>query len=202
MKTLICFYSLYGHVYTLAKAVAEGVDQAGGNPVLKTVQETLPSEVLTAMNAAPDEARGARLPVASIDDLVEADAIIFGTPTRFGGMCAQMRAFLDRTGGLWAKGSLVGKVGSAFTSSATQHGGQETTIFNFHTFMLHHGMLIGGAPFTYPGLSDISAMSGGSPYGAGTIAGSDASRVVSENELGIARHQGKFIAEMTKRLVR
>ncbi len=202
MKTLICFYSLYGHIYTLAQAIAEGVSAAGGTPILKTVAETLPPEVLKAMNAAPAEARGAHLPVATVEDLVEADAIIFGSPTRFGCMCGQMRAFLDRTGGLWAKGSLVGKLGSAFTSTATQHGGQETTIFSFHTFMLHHGMLIGGAPFTHPALSDISAMSGGSPYGAGTIAGGDGSRRPSENELTIARWQGEFIAAQAIKLSR
>ncbi len=200
MKVFIPFYSLYGHVYTLAQSVAQGVKDAGAEPVIKPVAETLPAALLEKLHAAPQQERGAHLPSATVDDLVDAGAIIFGSPTRFGCMCAQMRAYLDGTGALWGKGSLVGKIGSAFTSTATQHGGQETTLLSFHTYMLHHGMLIAGVPFTHPGLNVFSEISGGSPYGAGTITGGDGSRAISENELGIARRQGQHVAELALKL--
>lgn len=200
MQILIPFYSLYGHVYELAKEMGKGVEAAGATPVLKFVQETLPDEVLVKMGALPAEERGAHLPSPTPDDMVASAAIIFGTPTRFGGMAAQMRAFLDHTGGIWAKQALSGKIGSVFTSSNTQHGGQEITHFSFHAYMLHHGMLIGGAGFSYPELFDISVVNGGSPYGAGTIAGPDGKRKPSESELGLARYQGKYIAELAIKL--
>ncbi len=200
MQILICYYSLYGHVYELAREIEKGVVQAGATPKLCVVQETLPDNVLAKMGAAPAEKRGAHLPVATPEDLVNSAGIIFGSPTRFGGMCAQMRAFLDKCGGLWASNALEGKIGSVFTSSATQHGGQEITIFSFHAFMLHLGMLIGGAPFSCPALSNVLEMSGGTPYGASTIAGPDGSRQVSENERIIARHQGAFITKMAQKL--
>ena len=200
MQILICFYSLYGHVYELAREIEKGANEAGATVKLRFVQETLPEDVLLKMGAAPAEKRGAHLPLVSPDDLVDSAGIIFGSPTRFGGMCAQMRTFLDKCGGVWAKNALEGKVGSAFTSTATQHGGQETTIFSFHTFMLHQGMLIGGAPFSCPALSNISEVSGGTPYGASAITGSDGSRQVSENERIIARYQGAFITKIAKKL--
>ena len=199
MNTLICFYSVYGHVFSLAKAVAEGVKSAGGIPVLRTVPETLPDTVLQKIGALPPAERGGDLPLAGMDDLTGAGAIIFGSPTRFGGMCAQVRAFLDSTGALWAKGALEGKIGSSFTSTSTQHGGQEATQLSFTTFFLHHGMLVGGVPFSHKGLHGIE-LSGGAPYGAGAIADSDGSRTVSENELGIARRQGEFITELALKL--
>ena len=200
MQILVCFYSLYGHVYQLAREIEKGANGAGAKVKLRFVEETLPEEVLLKMGAAPAEKRGANLPVVTLDDMIDSAGIIFGSPTRFGGMCAQMRTLLDRCGGLWAKNALQGKVGSAFTSTATQHGGQETTIFSFHTFMLHQGMLIGGAPFSCPALSNTAEVSGGTPYGASTITGSDGSREVSENERIIARHQGEFIAKIAKKL--
>ena len=200
MQILIPFYSLYGHVYELAQAVGQGVEKAGASPKLMFVQETFSPEVLEKMGAAPAEARGAHLPNPTPDDMVASGGIIFGTPTRFGGMVAQMRAFLDRTGGIWAKQALSGKVGAAFTSSATQHGGQESTHFSFHTFMLHHGMVIGGAGFSYPGLFDITEVNGGTPYGSATIVGSDGSRRPSDGELGLARHQGEYIAKLAIKL--
>lgn len=202
MHVLICFYSLYGQVHNLAKEIAKGVEAAGAVPMLRFVQETLPADVLQKMGAASAEARGANLPVATPDDLAACGAAIFGSPTRFGGMCAQMRTFLDRTGGLWAKNSLQGKVGSAFTSSNTQHGGQEITLFSFHSFMLHHGMLIAGAPFSNPALSSVSDISGGTPYGASTIAGPQGERSVTANEADIARWQGEFVASVALKLAK
>ena len=200
MQILIPFYSLYGHVYELAQAVAEGVEKAGGTPKLAFVKETFTPDILEKMGATAPEARGAHLAAPSPDDMVASAGIIFGTPTRFGGMVAQMRAFLDRTGSIWASQALAGKVGGVFTSSATQHGGQETTHFAFHTFMLHHGMLIAGNGFSYPGLFDLSEVSGGSPYGSGTLAGGDGSRRPSENELGLARFQGESITRIALKL--
>lgn len=202
MQILIPFYSLYGHVYELAKAIGEGVEKAGASPKLMFVQETLSPEVLEKMGAAPAEARGANLPAPTTDDMVASAGIIFGTPTRFGGMVAQMRAFLDRTGGIWVQQALAGKVGGVFTSSSTQHGGQETTHFAFHTFMLHHGMLISGAGFSYPGLFDMNEIHGGTPYGASTVAGADGSRRPTANELGLARFQGESIARAAIKLAK
>lgn len=202
MKINIVFYSMYGHIYRMAEAVAEGARSVECAQVkLFQVAETLTSEVLAKMGAVEAKKKFAQIPVANVDNLVEADAVIFGTPTRFGMMCAQMRAFLDSTGGLWAKGALINKVGSVFTASATQHGGQESTILSFHTTLLHHGMIIVGAPYSEQRQTTISEISGGSPYGASTIVGPDGSRMPTENELAIARFQGKHVAEVTKRLV-
>jgi NAD(P)H dehydrogenase (quinone) len=201
MKILVVFYSMYGHVYKLAEAVAEGARQSkGAEVVLLQVPELVPDAALEKSGAKAARAAFAHVPVATPEQLADADAILFGTPTRFGNMCAQMRNFLDQTGGLWMKGALVGKVGSVFTSTATQHGGQETTITSFHTTLLHHGMLIAGIPYSEAGLSEMKEISGGSPYGASTLTGSDGSRGPSENELALARAQGRRVAEIAARL--
>ncbi len=201
MKVLVLFYSTYGHVYRMAQAVAEGAREvAGAEVVLKRVPETLSSDIIAAMGATEAQKAFEAVPVATVSDLTEADAILFGTPTRFGNMAAQMRQFLDATGGLWAQGKLIGKVGSVFASTATQHGGQESTILSFHTTLLHHGMVIVGLPFAYQGLTVISEVTGGSPYGATTIAGGKGERMPSENELGGARFQGKHVAQIAKKL--
>jgi len=197
----VVFYSMYGHVYRMAEAVAEGARSVPGvEVVLRQVPETLPDDVIAKMGAAEARKAFAHVPVADTADLPKADAVIFGTPTRFGNMCAQMRAFLDRTGGLWAKGALVGKIGSVFVSTGTQHGGQETTITSFHSTLLHHGMLIAGCPYTEPGLTNMAEITGGSPYGAGTLADGDGSRLPSANELAIARFQGAHVAALARKL--
>ena len=166
MKVLIVYYSMYGHVHRLAEAVAEGAREVtGAEIVLRRVPETLPEEVLKKMGALGPQKRFANIPVCTVDELASADAIIFGTPTRFGNMCGQMRQFLDATGQLWAKGALVGKVGSVFTSTATQHGGQESTLLSFHITLLHHGMVVVGLPYSFQGQMRIDEMTGGSPYG-------------------------------------
>jgi NAD(P)H dehydrogenase (quinone) len=202
MKIKIVFYSMYGHIYTLAEAVAEGARSVPEAEVkLFQTAELIPDEVLKKSGAAAARKAFAHVPVIAPEGLDEADAIIFGTPTRFGMMAAQMRNLLDQTGPLWAKGALVGKVGSVFTSTATQHGGQETTITSFHTTLLHHGMVIVGIPYSEKGISSMDGISGGGPYGASTITGSDGSRKPSENELAIARFQGKHVAEITRALV-
>lgn len=196
-KVLVLYYSMYGHVETMADAVAAGAREVEGTEVdIRRVPELVPEEVARKAGAKLDQAA----PIAKVDELPNYDAIIFGTPTRFGNMCAQMRNFLDQTGGLWMKGSLVGKVGSVFTSTATQHGGQETTIISFHITLLHQGMIIVGVPYAEARLMNMDEISGGSPYGASTLAGSDGSRMPSENELGIARYQGKHVAEIAGRL--
>ncbi|PIP37361.1 MAG: NAD(P)H:quinone oxidoreductase [Desulfobacterales bacterium CG07_land_8_20_14_0_80_52_14] len=201
MKALVVFYSTYGHVYQMAEAVAEGVRAVNGAEViLRRVPETLPIEVLKQMGALEAQKRFAHIPVCAVQELAGADAVIFGTPTRFGNMCGQMRQFLDATGELWAKGALVGKVGSVFTSSATQHGGQESTILTFHVTLLHHGFILVGLPYTFQGQMTIDEISGGSPYGASTIAGGDGSRMPSENELAAARFQGKHVAAIASKL--
>lgn len=201
MKVLVLFYSTYGHIYQMAQAIATGAEQVNGSEVkIRRVAETLPDEVLTAMGAKEAQKAFAQVELVTLEDLKEADAIIFGTPTRFGVMAAQMKQFLDSTGQLWAKGELVGKVGGVFTSSATQHGGQETTIQSFHTLMLHHGMLIAGLPYAFQGQMGVEQVKGGSPYGASTIADGDGSRMPSEIELDGAKYQGKFIAEIAKKL--
>lgn len=203
MKILVVFYSLYGHIRQMAEAVAEGARQVPGAQVeIKRVPETLSPDVIAEMGATEAQKQMADIPVATNDDLEAADAVIFGTPTRFGNMIAQMRNFLDATGPLWAKGALVGKVGSVFTSSATQHGGQESTILTFHPTLLHHGMVIAGLPYAFAGQSTMDEISGGSPYGASTIAGGDGSRMPSKNELDGARFQGKFVAELAAKLSR
>jgi NAD(P)H dehydrogenase (quinone) len=201
MKVLVVFYSTYGHIYQMAEAVAEGVKQVKGAEVeLRRVPETLPDEILEKMGAVDAQKAFSHVPVCSVDELTAADAVIFGTPTRFGNMCGQMRQFLDATGQLWANGSLVGKVGSVFASSATQHGGQESTILSFHISLLHHGFVIAGLPYSFQGQMRIDEVSGGSPYGATTIAGGDGSRLPSENELEAARFQGKHVATIAAKL--
>ena len=201
MKIFIVYYSLYGHVYKMAEAVKEGASQVSGADVsLHRVPETLSQEVLGKMGALEAQKSMAHIPICKVEDLATADAIIFGAPTRFGNMCGQMRQFLDGTGGLWAKGALVGKVGSVFTSSATQHGGQESTILSFHTNLLHHGMIVVGLPYAFAGQMRIDEVTGGSPYGASTIAGGQGERMPSENELNAARFQGKHVAEIAAKL--
>lgn len=200
-KVLIVEYSMYGHLYKMAEAVAEGVRQVEGcEAVIKRVPETLSDEILGMMGALDAQKGMAHIPVVTVEDLAAADAIIFGTPTRFGTMCGQMRQFLDATGGLWMKGALVGKVGSVFASSATQHGGQESTILNFHTTLLHHGMVVVGLPYTFAGQMGISEINGGSPYGASTITGGQGERMPSDNELAGARFQGAHVAKIAKKL--
>ena len=200
-KIAIIQYSMYGHIYKMAEAVAEGVSEVSGCvAVIKRVPETLPDDVLAMMGAVDAQKGMAHIPVARVEDLVEADAVIFGTPTRFGNMCGQMRQFLDATGGLWMKGALVGKPGSVFCSTATQHGGQESTLLSFHTTLLHHGMIVVGLPYSFAGQMDISAVTGGSPYGASTIAGGQGERMPSENELAGARFQGAHVARIALKL--
>lgn len=199
----VVFYSMYGHIYKMAEAVAAGAREAGDTEVtLLQVPELVPDDVLEKSGAKAAKAAFAHVPMASPDKLAEADAIIFGTGTRFGNMTAQMRNFLDQTGGLWAKGALIGKVGSVFTSTATQHGGQESTILSFHTTLLHHGFVVVGVPYSEARQMTLTEISGGSPYGASTITGGDGSRQPSENELAIARFQGKHVAGIAKRLAR
>jgi NAD(P)H dehydrogenase (quinone) len=201
MKILILFYSAYGHIYKMAQAVAEGVREVSGvEPVLMRVPETLPAEVRVSTGIDQASKAFAHIPVATIDDLASADAVIFGTPTRFGNMVSQMRAFLDGTGALWQKGSLIGKIGSVFTSSATQHGGQESTILSFHITLLHHGMVIVGLPYSFAGQMKIDEITGGSPYGASTITGGQGERQPSENELNAAKFQGRHVATIAKKL--
>ena len=201
MKALVVFYSTYGHIYQMAEAMAEGVKQVNGAEVeLRRVPETLPDGVLEQMGAVDAQKAFSHVPVCTVDELTTADAVIFGTPTRFGNMCGQMRQFLDATGQLWADGSLVGKVGSVFASSATQHGGQESTILSFHITLLHQGFVIVGLPYAFQGQMRIDEITGGSPYGASTIAGGDGSRMPSENELEAARFQGKHVADIASKL--
>ena len=195
MKILVVFYSTYGHIFKMAETIAEGARAVSGAEVeIRRVPETLSEEVLEKMGAIEAQKAFSHIPVCNVDELAEADAVIFGTPTRFGNMCGQMRQFLDATGSLWANGSLVGKVGSVFTSSATQHGGQESTILTFHVTLLHHGFVVVGLPYAFQGQMRIDEITGGSPYGASTIAGGDGSRMPSENELAAAQFQGKHVA--------
>jgi NAD(P)H dehydrogenase (quinone) len=203
MKVLVVFYSVYGHIHRMAEAVAQGAREIKGAKVeLRRVPETLPEEILEQIGAIEPQKKFAHIPVCTLDELVSADAIIFGTPTRFGNMCAQMRVFLDGTGPLWAEGGLVGKVGSAFTSSNAQHGGQESTIISVHFTLLHQGMVVVGLPYAFEGQSRIDEVTGCSPYGASTIAGPRGDRMPSENELAGARFQGKHVATITSKLVR
>lgn len=196
----VIFHSLYGHVYQLAEAVAEGARQAGGEVQLLRVPETMSAEVLAKMGATEAQKTFAHVPVADPKHLADADAIILGTPTRYGSATAQMRAFLDYTGGLWASGALIGKVGSAFTSTASQHGGQETTLLAMSTFFFHMGMVIAGVPYSAPGLSILTEMSGGTPYGASTIAGPRGERHPTANELEVARAQGRHVTGIAAKL--
>jgi NAD(P)H dehydrogenase (quinone) len=195
-KVLVLYYSSYGHIETMANAVAEGARSAGANVVVKRVPELVPEAVAKASHFKLDQAA----PVATVDELAGYDAIIFGVPTRFGNMAAQMKNFLDQTGGLWAQGKLVGKVGSVFASTATQHGGQESTILSTHTVLLHHGMVIVGLPYAWAGQTKLDEVTGGSPYGATTISGGDGSRQPSANELDGARYQGKHVAQIAAKL--
>jgi NAD(P)H dehydrogenase (quinone) len=201
MKVLVVFYSTYGHVFKMAEAIAAGAKAVAGAEVeIRRVPETLPPEVLAKMGAVEAQKQFSHIPVCTVDELPDADAIIFGTPTRFGNMCGQMRQFLDATGQLWAKGALVGKVGSVFTSSATQHGGQESTILTFHVTLLHQGLVVVGLPYAFQGQMRMDEITGGSPYGASTIAGGDGSRMPSENELEAARFQGQHVARIASKL--
>ncbi len=196
----IIFYSMYGHTYKMAEAEAQGAREIEGVEVnIYRVQETVPEDILIKSGAKKTQESFKHLPIATLDSLKQADAIIFGTPTRFGMMAAQMRQFLDTTGGIWVRGELVGKIGSVFTTTSSQHGGQESTILSFHTTLLHHGMIIVGLPFTLPALNDTSSVHGGTPYGASAIINSE-NNSPTELELEIAKMQGKRVAEIAKKL--
>ena len=196
-KVLVLYYSMYGHIETMAEEVAEGARSVKGTEVtIKRVLDLMSEDAAKKAGAKLDQ----EAPFATTDELADYDAIIFGAPTRFGNMCAQMRNFLDQTGRLWIDGKLIGKVGSVFTSTGTQHGGQETTITSFHTTLLHHGMIIVGVPYSCLEITNMTEITGGSPYGASTLAGSDGSRQPSENEKKIARFQGAHVAEVAKKL--
>lgn len=196
-RVLVLYYSSYGHVERMAEAVAEGARSVAGTDVtIKRVPEVMTEEAARKAGMKVDQAA----PVADPDDLADYDAIIFGTPTRFGNMAGQMRNFLDRTGNLWMSGALVGKIGSVFTSTASQHGGQETTLTSFHTTLLHQGMIIVGLPYSFAGQTRMDEITGGSPYGATTIAGGKGERMPSENELAGASFQGRHVAELAKKL--
>ncbi len=201
MKVLVVYYSLYGHVYSLGQDVAEGARSVEGVEVdLRRVPETLSREVLEKMGAVDAQEKQSHIPICTMDKLAEADAIVFGTPTRFGNMCGQMRQFLDSTGKLWLSGALVGKVGSVFASSNTQHGGQESTILSFYITLLHQGMVIVGLPYAFKGQMTMDEITGCSPYGSSTIAGTDGSRFPSDNELAGARFQGEHVAKIARKL--
>ena len=196
-KILVLYYSAYGHIETMAGAIAEGARSVPGTEVtIKRVPELVPEDVAKKSGIKLNQAA----PIATVDELANYDAIIFGTPTRFGNMCAQMRNFLDQTGGLWMKGALVGKVGSVFTSTATQHGGQESTILSFHITLLHQGFIVVGLPYAFQGQMGVTEITGCSPYGASTITGGDGARQPSANELDGARFQGRHVAQITAKL--
>ncbi len=202
MEVQVIFYSMYGHVYQMAEAVVQGVQQMEGVRVgLYQVPELIPDVALERVGAKQTRQAFAHVPVAEPSQLAQADAIIYGTPTRFGNMCAQMRNFLDRTGKLWLTDALVGKVGSVFASTGTQHGGQEATILSFHITLMHHGMIVVGLPYTEKRQMMVDQVSGGTPYGATTIAGADGSRQPIPDELDMARFQGLHVAKVTKALV-
>ncbi len=202
MKVLVVYYPRYGHEYEIAEYGSGGARSvADVDFLLRRGTETLTEGMLEKMGAVESQKQQANVPVCTLDELGEADAIIFGTPTRFGNMCGQMRQFLDATGQLWMNGALVGKVGSVVTSSNTQHGGQESTILSFHITLLHHGMVIVGLPYSFQGQMTMDDISGCSPYGASTIAGSDGSRFPSDNELAGARFQGEHVAKIAKKLI-
>lgn len=195
-KVLVLYYSSYGHIEKMAAAVAEGAREGGAEVAVKRVPELVPEAVAKSSGFKLDQ----NAPIATVDELADYDAIIIGAPTRYGGMPAQMKNFLDQTGGLWMKGKLIGKVGSVFTSTATQHGGQESTILSTHTTLLHHGMVIVGLPYSFQGQMGVKEVTGGSPYGASTIADGDGSRQPSENELAGARFQGRHVAQIAAKL--
>lgn len=202
VKVQIVFYSMYGHIYAMAEAVAEGVREVKGAELeLLQVPELVPGEVLKKSGAEEAREKFKHVPFAKPEDLTRPDAIIFGTPTRYGNMCGQMRNFVDQLGPFWAKGAFEGKVGSVFASSNTQHGGQETTLTSFHTTLFHLGMIVVGVPYSETRQMTAEEITGGTPYGATTIAG-DGSRRPSENELAIARFQGRHVAEVAAALKR
>ena len=201
MNVLIVYYSLYGHVAAMAQAVAEGVDQVPGMVgVLRRVPETLSPEVIEKMGATEAQKALSNVPVCTLAELEEAEAVMFGTPTRFGNMCGQMRQFLDATGQIWIRGGLVGKPAGVFCSTATQHGGQETTLISFIHTLLHQGMVVVGLPYSFAGQMRLDEVTGGSPYGATTIAGGDGARMPSENELEAARFQGRHLAAIAQKM--
>jgi NAD(P)H dehydrogenase (quinone) len=195
-RVLVLYYSAYGHIEAMANAVAEGAKSAGAEVVVKRVPELVPEEVAKASHFKLDQAA----PVATVDELEEYDAIVVGAGTRFGTVASQMRNFWDQTGGLWFNGKLVGKVGSVFTSSATQHGGQESTILGFIPTLLHHGMVVAGLPYAFQGQMGVDEIKGGSPYGASTITDGDGSRQPSKVELDAARFQGAHVAKLAAKL--
>jgi NAD(P)H dehydrogenase (quinone) len=195
-RILVLYYSMYGHVERMAEAVAEGARAAGAETIIKRVAELVPREVLEKSGAKLNQSA----PEAGPQELDQYDAIIVGCPTRYGRMAAQMAQFWDQTGGLWARGALIGKVGSAFTSTASQHGGQETTLMAVHTMFFHHGMVLVGLPYSAAGLTKLDEVTGGTPYGASTIAGGKGERQPSANELELARFQGRHVAEITAKL--
>ncbi|MDF2900260.1 MAG: hypothetical protein K0Q62_319 [Phenylobacterium sp.] len=195
-KVLVLYHSTYGHIETMAKAVAEGAREAGATVDIKRVPETVPDELAKKSGYKLDQ----EAPIATVDDLANYDAIIVGVGTRYGRMASQMAAFWDQTGGLWAKGALVGKIGGVFTSTATQHGGQETTLMSTITMLLHQGMVVVGLPYAWAGQMKLDEITGGSPYGASTITGSDGSRQPSANELEGARYQGRHIAQIAAKV--
>lgn len=197
----VVFYSMYGHIHTMAEAVARGAQKVEDTEVtLLQVPELVPEDILESSGAKKARDAFSDIPIAKPSDLREADGILFGTPTRYGNMCAQMRNFLDQTGGMWAKGEFNGKVGGVFTSTASQHGGQETTLTSFHTTLFHLGMIVVGVPYAEQRLTALDEVSGGTPYGASTIAGGDGARQPAENELAIAEYQGRYLAETTRQL--
>ncbi len=195
-KILVLYYSTYGHVEQMAYAVAEGARETGADVVVKRVPELVPEEAARQNHFKLDQPA----PIATVDELADYDAIIFGTPTRYGNMASQMKQFIDQTGGLWMKGALVGKVGSVFTSTASQHGGQETTLTSFHTVLFHHGMVVVGLPYAFQGQNGLEEVKGGTPYGASTLAGADGSRQPSQVELDGARFQGRHVAGIAGKL--
>jgi NAD(P)H dehydrogenase (quinone) len=200
-RIAVIFYSMSGHVYRLAESIADGARQIANTEVsLLQVPELVPDDILIKTGAKKARETFSHIPIVKTQDMKDADAIIFGTPTRFGNMCSQMQNFIDQTGSLWMEGALVGKIGSVFASTGTQHGGQETTITSFHTTLLHYGMIVVGVPYSAKGLLEMGEVSGGTPYGATTLAGADGSRMPSVNELAIAKFQGKYIAEVTMAL--
>ncbi|MBA3661470.1 MAG: NAD(P)H:quinone oxidoreductase [Gammaproteobacteria bacterium] len=202
-KLQVIFYSMYGHIFKMTEAIVEGAREVEDVTVeIFRVPELIPEEMLEKSGAKAAQQTFAHIPIITVDRINEADGYIFGTPTRFGNMSSQMRNFLDQLGGLWAKNAFVGKVSSVYTSTGTQHGGQETTITSFHTTLLHLGMIIVGVPYSEKRIMEMNEISGGSPYGAGTLAGNDGKRVPSENELAIAKYQGKHVAEITRDLKR
>lgn len=198
-KVLILYYSMYGHIETMSRAVAEGVSNITDvEATIKRVPELIPEDAARKAGVKLDQPA----PIATVDELPDYDAIIFGTPTRFGNMCAQMRNFLDQTGKHWMSGTLIGKIGSVFTSTATQHGGQETTITSFHSTLLHQGMIIVGVPYSCQALLNMTEITGGTPYGASTLADADGSRQPTENELVIARFQGEHVAKIAQKITK